>query len=71
MMEETADTYLPEHPWPYLGELFELKKKDILGYFKCLLCLPKHNTISSFKNSPSNLKKHVEVSDFYSGRFND
>ena len=26
MMEETADTYLPEHPWPYLGELFELEK---------------------------------------------
>lgn len=72
MMEETADTYLPEHPWPYLGELFELeeRKKDSF-YFKCLLCLPKHNTISSFKNSPSNLKKHVEVSDFYSGRFND
>ena len=48
MMEETADTYLPEHPWPYLGELFELeeRKKDSF-YFKCLLCLPKHNTISS------------------------
>ena len=27
-MEETADTYLPEHPWPYLGELFELGKKE-------------------------------------------
>ena len=26
-MEETADTYLPEHPWPYLGELFELEKR--------------------------------------------
>ena len=48
MMEETADTYLPEHLLPYLGELFELeeRKKDSF-YFKCLLCLPKHNTISS------------------------
>ena len=70
MMEETAD--LPEHPWPYLGELFKLeeRKKDSF-YFKCLLCLPKNNIISSFKNLPSNLKKHVEVSDFYSGRFDD
>ena len=48
MMEETADTHLPEHPWPYLGELFELeKRKKDSFYFKCLLCLPKHNAISS------------------------
>ncbi|XP_048097169.1 uncharacterized protein LOC125293344 [Alosa alosa] len=61
LLEETSDTDLPEHPWPYLGELFEVveRKKDSF-YFKCLLCLPKNNIISSFKNSPSNLKKHVE-----------
>ena len=46
MMEETADTYLPEHPWPYLGKLFELEERKDSLYFECLLCLPKHNTIS-------------------------
>ena len=48
-MEETADTYLPEHPWPYLGELFELeKRKKDSFYFECLLCLPKHNTNTNY-----------------------
>ncbi|KAG5274261.1 hypothetical protein AALO_G00134120 [Alosa alosa] len=37
-----------------------VERKTDLFYFKCLLCLPKNNIISSFKNSPSNLKKHVE-----------
>ena len=34
MMEETAD--LPEHPWPYLGELFKLeeRKKERLVLFQ-------------------------------------
>lgn len=70
MTETMEDADLLEHPWPHLGEFFELmdRKKDSF-YFKCLLCLPKQNRISSFKNSPSNLKKHVEVSYFYFGVF--
>ena len=49
-MEETADTYLPdtylpEHPWPYLGKLFELEERKDSLYFECLLCLPSLSTI--------------------------
>uniref|UniRef100_A0A673N975 BED-type domain-containing protein n=1 Tax=Sinocyclocheilus rhinocerous TaxID=307959 RepID=A0A673N975_9TELE len=38
-----------DHPWPYLKEMMQ-----------CLLCLPRTKKISAFKNSSSNLRKHIE-----------
>ncbi|KAK3539932.1 hypothetical protein QTP70_019570, partial [Hemibagrus guttatus] len=35
------------------------KSKDSFR-FKCLLCLPKTNYIAAYRNSPSNLRKHIE-----------
>jgi len=50
------------HPWPYLKEMFlYIGSKDSSYRMKCLLCLPKKTEILSFKNSLSNLKKHIEV----------
>ncbi|KAK6317188.1 hypothetical protein J4Q44_G00125880 [Coregonus suidteri] len=50
-----------EHPWLYLKEmLYFLGMKDSSYRMKCLLCLPKVQEILAFKNSPSNLKKHIE-----------
>ena len=60
MMEETADTYLPEHPWPYLGKLFELEERKDSLYFECLLCLPKHNTISLHTSLQSSVQTGME-----------
>ena len=59
-MEETADTYLPEHPWPYLGKLFELEERKDSLYFECLLCLPKHNTISLHTSLQSSVQTGME-----------
>src|SRR4029434_4870677 len=60
MMEETADTYLPEHPWPYLGELFELEKRKDSLYFEYLLCLSMHNTISLHTPLQSSVQTGME-----------
>ena len=50
------------HPWPYLQEIFSyVGVKDSSYRMKCLLCLPRVAEILAFKNSPSNLKKHIEV----------
>ena len=50
------------HPWPYLQEIFSyVGVKDNSYRIKCLLCLPRVTEILAFKNSPSNLKKHIEV----------
>lgn len=52
-----------EHLWPYLREFFSYAGvKESLYRMKCLLCVPKDIEILAFKNSPSNLKKHIEVS---------
>lgn len=52
-----------EHPWPYLREMFSYAGTKESSYrMKCLLCLPKDTEILAFKNSPSNLKEHIEVS---------
>lgn len=52
-----------DHPWPYLKDMFEFTEVKGDSYrLKCLLCLPRVNDISAFKNSPSNLRKHIEVS---------
>uniref|UniRef100_A0A8P4KQJ3 BED-type domain-containing protein n=1 Tax=Dicentrarchus labrax TaxID=13489 RepID=A0A8P4KQJ3_DICLA len=49
------------HPWPYLQEIFSyVGVKDSSYRIKCLLCLPRVTEILAFKNSPSNLKKHIE-----------
>lgn len=53
------------HPWPYLKELFEIVgSKNDSWRMHCKLCEPKNHVLLAFKNSPSNLKKHVEVSCF-------
>ena len=69
MMEAAAPTPPPapdasdKHPWPYFKEMFTyLGVKDGSYRMKCLLCLPKTTKILAFKNSLSNLKKHVVVS---------
>ena len=51
-----------QHPWPYLREMFSyVGVKDSRYQMKCLLCLPKATDIFAFKNSPSNLRKYIEV----------
>lgn len=50
------------HPWPYLQGIFSyVGVKDSSYRIKCLLCLPRVTEILAFRNSPSNLKKHIEV----------
>jgi hypothetical protein len=49
-------------PWPYLDSMFKVKSVDKKTVrFVCLLCAPKHTECSAYLNSPSNLKKHIEV----------
>ncbi|XP_067249374.1 zinc finger BED domain-containing protein 4-like [Chanodichthys erythropterus] len=49
------------HPWPYLSKLFEFKgSKNDSWRFQCVKCLPQRKELLAFKNSPSNLKKHIE-----------
>lgn len=51
------------HPWPYLDSMFSYEGlKENSFRMKCLLCLPKPTELLAFKNSPSNLKKHIKVS---------
>ncbi|ROL47029.1 hypothetical protein DPX16_20681 [Anabarilius grahami] len=55
-----ADTGEEEHPWPHIESMFTLVKVRNSSYIlRCLLCLPKQTDISAFKNSTSNLRKHV------------
>jgi len=50
-----------KHPWPYLSSLFSFCSVAANTYrFKCLLCTPKVTECSAYRNSPSNLKKHIE-----------
>jgi hypothetical protein len=50
------------HPWPYLQTMFRVKSVESKTVrFVCLLCTPKVTECSAYTNSPSNLKKHVEV----------
>ncbi|KAI4889111.1 hypothetical protein NFI96_025223 [Prochilodus magdalenae] len=49
------------HPWPYLKEFFEMVGcKNNSFRMRCKLCAPKYHEIVAFKNSPSNLKKHID-----------
>ncbi len=44
------------------GPLFQFSEQVNDSFrFKCLLCLPKQNFITAYKNSSSNLRKHVKV----------
>ena len=50
-----------QHPWPYLAYMFKYVSTSGNTYkFQCLLCLPKHTECSAYRNSPSNIKKHVD-----------
>ncbi|RXN39153.1 transposase [Labeo rohita] len=49
------------NPWPHLARLFQFSEQVNDSFrFKCLLCLPKQNFITAYKNSSSNLRKHVK-----------
>jgi len=51
---------LAVHPWPYLSSLFAFcSESDNTYRFRCLLCTPKVTKCSAYRNSPSNLKKHI------------
>ena len=63
--QESVDNTSKEHPWPYLESIFRYKGKDNNSMkFICYLCSPLVKEISVFILSPSNLRKHVEVSVF-------
>ncbi|KAL0148838.1 hypothetical protein M9458_055847, partial [Cirrhinus mrigala] len=49
------------NPWPNLARLFQFSEQINDSFrFKCLLCLPKQNFITAYKNSSFNLRKHVK-----------
>ena len=51
------------HPWPYLKSLFTFRVRHGNAIkFLCVLCAPLRKEVSAYANSPSNLRKHVEVS---------
>lgn len=51
-----------ESPWPHLNAMFRcVKFDDKICKFICLLCMPRPKEVSAYSNSPSNLRKHVEV----------
>ena len=57
---EKIDDSEPD-PWPNLRTMFQYKgKTENSVKFSCLLCVPK-KSVSAFSNSPSHLRKHVEV----------
>ena len=53
-----------DHPWPYLQEMFSFvgSNKDSWR-MNCVLCRPQVKELRAYKNSPSNLKKHIVVSN--------
>ncbi|XP_034534155.1 uncharacterized protein LOC117808543 [Notolabrus celidotus] len=63
MEETTADDSQSEeveHPWPHIQSMFTLQTTKKNSYImRCHLCLPKNVDISAYKNSTSNLRKHV------------
>lgn len=62
-MDSETETPEPSHPWPYLKEMFMFTGSRNESFkFQCLNCLPQKKELLAFKNSPSNLKKHIEVS---------
>lgn len=52
------------HPWPYLREMFTIVgSKNDSCRMSCVLCKQKRHELLAYKNSPSNLKKHIEVNN--------
>ena len=52
-----------QHPWPYLSMMFcFLSKKGNSLKMVCLLCAPANKEVSVYVSSPSNLRKHIQVS---------
>lgn len=54
------------HPWPYLKELFDVVGSENNSWrMRCALCQPRNHKLLAFKNSPSNVKKHLEVKVYF------
>nr|XP_057936247.1 uncharacterized protein zgc:113149 isoform X5 [Doryrhamphus excisus] len=48
-------------PWPHIHSMFALQStKTNVHVMRCQLCMPKLVYISAYKNSTSNLKKHLQ-----------
>uniref|UniRef100_A0A3Q3AB51 Uncharacterized LOC108248749 n=1 Tax=Kryptolebias marmoratus TaxID=37003 RepID=A0A3Q3AB51_KRYMA len=57
---EASQSQESEHPWPHIRAMFTLQSSKKNSYImRCQLCLPKLVDISAYKNSTSNLRKHV------------
>ncbi|XP_072536994.1 zinc finger BED domain-containing protein 4-like [Salminus brasiliensis] len=49
------------NPWPYLRDHFGFKCKNGNSFImQCKLCLPRATELAAYKNSTSNLRKHVQ-----------
>jgi hypothetical protein len=65
VVENSGDTDT-EHPWPYLKSIFRYKGRQGNSVkLVCCLCSPLYKEICAYISSPSNLRKHVEVSYIY------
>ena len=61
---QSEEQTVTRHPWPYLKELFDFVGSQNNSWrMRCVLCEPKVHDVLAFKNSPSNLKKHIQVSN--------
>ncbi|XP_072530968.1 zinc finger BED domain-containing protein 4-like [Salminus brasiliensis] len=50
-----------ENPWPYLRDYFGFMCRNGNSFImQCKLCLPRQTELAAYKNSTSNLRKHVE-----------
>lgn len=48
------------NPWPHLKEHFSFKqRRGDSVIMECKLCVPKRVEVAAYKNSASNLRKHV------------
>ena len=54
-----------ENPWPHLSKQFAFQRKRGNSYMLCKLCLIRQSELSAYKNSSSNLRKHVLVSTVF------
>ena len=55
-----------ENPWPHLSKQFAFQRKRGNSYIMlCKLCLTRQSELSAYKNSSSNLRKHVLVSTVF------
>ncbi|XP_019218957.2 uncharacterized protein LOC109203673 isoform X2 [Oreochromis niloticus] len=60
MATVSANTEQDKHPCPHMQSMFRFKGVQKDSYImRCLLCEPKQTDVSAYKNSTSNLRKHV------------